>query len=160
MEEIHPLPLKQYSSHDASDFTRTAMNSLVSPRSSERINVPELAAFGCNGAISEMITLWAFTTILQHFFCFCFFFVGIQQADEAEMKLMASTPYRTHIYNVATFDAIKNVQKEFIAQVCAGVDDQLNSLISGEEGEMWQQIIDSLKHGHLWHHLQVSKGPL
>ncbi|XP_027134918.1 collagen alpha-1(XII) chain isoform X7 [Larimichthys crocea] len=61
------------------------------------------------------------------------FVLGIQQADEAEMKLMASTPYRTHIYNVATFDAIKNVQKEFIAQVCAGVDDQLNSLISGEE---------------------------
>ncbi|TKS75342.1 Collagen alpha-1(XII) chain [Collichthys lucidus] len=61
------------------------------------------------------------------------FVLGIQQADEAEMKLMASTPHRNHIYNVATFEAIKNVQKEFIAQVCAGVDDQLNSLISGEE---------------------------
>lgn len=49
---------------------------------------------------------------------------------------MASTPYRTHVYNVADFDVIKTVQKELITQVCAGVDDQLNSLVSGEEGKM------------------------
>ncbi|GAA6231691.1 collagen alpha-1(XII) chain-like isoform X1 [Lates japonicus] len=61
------------------------------------------------------------------------FVLGIQQADEAEMKLMASTPHRSHIYNVANFDMIKNVQKELITQMCAGVDDQLNSLVSGEE---------------------------
>ncbi|XP_040920044.1 collagen alpha-1(XII) chain isoform X3 [Toxotes jaculatrix] len=61
------------------------------------------------------------------------FVLGIQQADEAEMKLMASTPYRSHIYSVANFDVIKDVQREFIVQVCAGVDDQLNSLVSGEE---------------------------
>ncbi|KAM7368319.1 hypothetical protein PAMP_014547 [Pampus punctatissimus] len=61
------------------------------------------------------------------------FVLGIHQADEDEMKLMASTPYRSHIYNVAKFDMIKNVQKELINWVCAGVDDQLNSLVSGEE---------------------------
>ncbi|KAF7655536.1 hypothetical protein LDENG_00054530 [Lucifuga dentata] len=61
------------------------------------------------------------------------FVLGIKEADEKEMKLMASTPYRTHIYNVANFDVIRNVQKDLITQVCAGVDDQLNSLVSGEE---------------------------
>ncbi|XP_067337696.1 collagen alpha-1(XII) chain isoform X3 [Channa argus] len=61
------------------------------------------------------------------------FVLGIQQADQEEMKLMASTPYRNHIYNVANFEAIKNVQKDLITQVCAGVEDQLNSLVSGEE---------------------------
>uniref|UniRef100_A0A671W2H9 Collagen alpha-1(XII) chain n=1 Tax=Sparus aurata TaxID=8175 RepID=A0A671W2H9_SPAAU len=61
------------------------------------------------------------------------FVLGIQQADEQEMKLMASTPHRSHIYSVANFNSIKNVQKEFITQVCAGVDDQLNSLVSGLE---------------------------
>ncbi|XP_039638765.1 collagen alpha-1(XII) chain isoform X1 [Perca fluviatilis] len=61
------------------------------------------------------------------------FVLGIQQADEEEMKRMASTPYRSHIYNVANFDSIKNVQKELITQVCAGVEDQLSSLVSGEE---------------------------
>lgn len=49
---------------------------------------------------------------------------------------MASTPYRTHVYNVLNFDLIKNVQKELITHVCSGVDDQLNSLVSGEEGKM------------------------
>ena len=62
--------------------------------------------------------------------------VGVGQADEAEMKLMASTPHRSHVYNVANFDVIKNVEKELIMQICAGVDDQLSSLVSGEEGEM------------------------
>ncbi|XP_060947388.1 collagen alpha-1(XII) chain [Limanda limanda] len=61
------------------------------------------------------------------------FVLGVGQADEAEMKLMASTPHRTHVYNVATFDLIKNVQRELIMQICAGVEDQLSSLLSGEE---------------------------
>lgn len=56
------------------------------------------------------------------------------------MKAMASTPHATHIFDVANFDLIKNVQREFITQVCAGVDDQLNSLVSGEEGEMLEGV--------------------
>lgn len=50
---------------------------------------------------------------------------------------MASTPFGSHIYSAANFNVIKNVQKQLITQVCAGVDDQLNSLVSGEEGELW-----------------------
>ncbi|XP_072219016.1 collagen alpha-1(XII) chain isoform X1 [Leuresthes tenuis] len=61
------------------------------------------------------------------------FVLGIQQADEAEMKLMASTPHRNHVFSVASFDTIKTVQRELISQVCSSVDDQLNSLVSGEE---------------------------
>ncbi|XP_069033568.1 collagen alpha-1(XII) chain isoform X2 [Embiotoca jacksoni] len=61
------------------------------------------------------------------------FVLGVQQADEEEMKLMASAPHRSHVYSVANFDMIKGVQKELITQVCAGVDDQLNSPVSGEE---------------------------
>uniref|UniRef100_UPI0037E99097 collagen alpha-1(XII) chain n=1 Tax=Semicossyphus pulcher TaxID=241346 RepID=UPI0037E99097 len=60
------------------------------------------------------------------------FVLGIQQADAEEMRLMAS-PHRRHVFSVANFDMIKSVQKELIVQVCAGVDDQLNSLVSGEE---------------------------
>lgn len=61
---------------------------------------------------------------------------GVQAADEAEMKLMASTPQSNHVYTVDSFDAIKTVQKEMITQVCSAVDEQLNSLVSGEEGEI------------------------
>uniref|UniRef100_A0AAX7SU24 Collagen, type XII, alpha 1b n=1 Tax=Astatotilapia calliptera TaxID=8154 RepID=A0AAX7SU24_ASTCA len=61
------------------------------------------------------------------------FVLGIQQADEEEMRLMASTPYSSHIYSVATFDMIKNVQKQLITRMCAGVEDQLNVVVSGDE---------------------------
>lgn len=49
---------------------------------------------------------------------------------------MASTPYDKHVYNVANFDQIDLVQKKIIAEVCSGVDDQLNSLVSGEESKL------------------------
>lgn len=65
------------------------------------------------------------------------FVSGVGQADEAEMKQIASTPYRNHVYSVATFQTIKSVQRELISQLCAAVEDQLNSLVSGEEGELW-----------------------
>ncbi|XP_034018402.1 collagen alpha-1(XII) chain isoform X2 [Thalassophryne amazonica] len=61
------------------------------------------------------------------------FVLGIQNADEQEMKLLASTPHRSHIYSVANFDMIKNIQQDFITQVCTAVENQLNSLASGEE---------------------------
>ncbi|KAI9528336.1 hypothetical protein NQZ68_022028 [Dissostichus eleginoides] len=61
------------------------------------------------------------------------FVLGIQQANEEQMKLMASEPHRSHIFSVADFNLIKSVQSKLVSQVCAGVDDQLNSLVSGEE---------------------------
>lgn len=92
---------------------------------------------GCKGTISlfSWIVFYTFTTSL--IFCFSSSVSGVQQADEEEMKLMASTPFGSHIYSAANFNVIKNVQKQLITQVCAGVDDQLNSLVSGEEGELW-----------------------
>ncbi|XP_066579143.1 collagen alpha-1(XII) chain isoform X2 [Amia ocellicauda] len=61
------------------------------------------------------------------------FVLGIKGADVEELRQMASSPYNKHVYNVANFDLIKNVQREIITQVCAGVDEQLNELVSGEE---------------------------
>uniref|UniRef100_A0A674BTJ6 Collagen type XII alpha 1 chain n=1 Tax=Salmo trutta TaxID=8032 RepID=A0A674BTJ6_SALTR len=48
------------------------------------------------------------------------FTLGIKGADDEELKQMASTPYRTHVYNVFNFDLIKDVQKELITNVCSG----------------------------------------
>lgn len=46
---------------------------------------------------------------------------------------MASAPYSKHVYNVPNFDLIQEVQKRIIREVCSGVDEQLSSLVSGEE---------------------------
>ncbi|EPY83208.1 hypothetical protein CB1_000591007, partial [Camelus ferus] len=54
-------------------------------------------------------------------------------ADAKELKLIASTPSLNHVFNVANFDAIVDIQNEIISQVCSGVDEQLGELVSGEE---------------------------
>ncbi|XP_061561152.1 collagen alpha-1(XII) chain isoform X5 [Phycodurus eques] len=61
------------------------------------------------------------------------FVVGIQQADEGKMRPLASTPYWSHVFNVAALDDVRNVHKDVISQVCAGVEEQLSSFVSGEE---------------------------
>ncbi|XP_077586812.1 collagen alpha-1(XII) chain isoform X3 [Stigmatopora nigra] len=61
------------------------------------------------------------------------FVLGIKGADDDELREMASTPYNSHVYNVANFDMIQDVQKRIITEVCSGVDEQLSVLVSGEE---------------------------
>jgi len=71
---------------------------------------------------------------MEHSFKPQFMFLGIKGADEDELKEMASTPHSKHVYNVPNFDMINQVQKELITEVCSGVEEQLNSLVTGEEG--------------------------
>uniref|UniRef100_A0A4W6E660 Collagen alpha-1(XII) chain n=1 Tax=Lates calcarifer TaxID=8187 RepID=A0A4W6E660_LATCA len=61
------------------------------------------------------------------------FVLGIKGADEDELREMASTPHNKHVYNVPNFDLIQEVQRKIITEVCSGVDDQLSTLVSGEE---------------------------
>lgn len=61
------------------------------------------------------------------------FHAGIKGADEDELREIASTPHSKHVYNVPNFDLIQEVQKKIITEVCSGVDEQLSSLVSGEE---------------------------
>lgn len=60
---------------------------------------------------------------------------GIKGADEDELREMASTPHNKHVYNVPNFDLIQEVQRKIITEVCSGVDDQLSTLVSGEESK-------------------------
>ncbi|XP_065123394.1 collagen alpha-1(XII) chain isoform X2 [Paramisgurnus dabryanus] len=60
------------------------------------------------------------------------FVLGIKGADEDELREIASTPHSKHVYNVPNFDVIDSVQKKLINEVCSGVEEQLNSLVSGE----------------------------
>nr|XP_012997177.1 collagen alpha-1(XII) chain isoform X1 [Cavia porcellus] len=61
------------------------------------------------------------------------FSLGIKAADAKELKQIASTPSLSHVFNVANFDGIVDIQNEIISQVCTGVDEQLGELVSGEE---------------------------
>lgn len=66
---------------------------------------------------------------------FTFSTSGIKGADEDELREMASTPHSKHVYNVPNFDMVQEVEKKIITEVCSGVDEQLGSLVSGEESK-------------------------
>lgn len=78
--------------------------------------------------------------MLTHFFFLCK--SGINEADEEQLKQMASTPYSTHVYTVSSFELIQTVQKDLITHVCFGVEDQMSSLASGEEGKIKKNKIN------------------
>lgn len=67
--------------------------------------------------------------------------LGIKAADAKELKLIASQPSLKHVFNVANFDGIADIQNEIILQVCSGVDEQLGELVSGEEGEIFYKSV-------------------
>lgn len=75
-----------------------------------------------------------FQTRIFQFLSFVFLSLGIKAADAKELKLIASQPSLKHVFNVANFDGIVNIQNEIVSQVCSGVDEQLGELVSGEEG--------------------------
>lgn len=72
---------------------------------------------------------------------FTFSHSGIKGADEDELREMASTPHSKHVYNVPNFDMIQEVQKKIITEVCSGVDEQLSSLVSGDESKSWHRMV-------------------
>ncbi|XP_035986482.1 collagen alpha-1(XII) chain isoform X6 [Fundulus heteroclitus] len=61
------------------------------------------------------------------------FVIGVGLADQAEMEVMASAPSNQHVYSVAGFDAISGVQRDLVTRICSSVEEQLSSLVSGEE---------------------------
>ncbi|XP_053301278.1 collagen alpha-1(XII) chain [Pleuronectes platessa] len=106
------------------------MENTISQAAGARLNLPKVLVIITDGKSEDAVEGYAKQLRSGGVEIFV---LGVGQADEAEMKLMASSPHRSHIYNVATFDMIKNVQRELIMQICAGVEDQLSSLVSGEE---------------------------
>lgn len=60
---------------------------------------------------------------------------GINEADEEELKQIASTPHSTHVFTISSFNQIKSLQKDIISYVCSGVEEQINLLASVDEGK-------------------------
>ncbi|XP_061617018.1 collagen alpha-1(XIV) chain-like isoform X1 [Phyllopteryx taeniolatus] len=50
------------------------------------------------------------------------FAVGVKNADEDELKAIASPPAATHVYNVADFDAMSDIVDELTGSVCRTVE--------------------------------------
>ncbi|XP_059841504.1 collagen alpha-1(XII) chain-like isoform X2 [Hypanus sabinus] len=61
------------------------------------------------------------------------FTLGIKGAELEELQAIASPPLEKHVFKVADFDRIQDVQNEIIGRVCSGVEEQLSEIVSGEE---------------------------
>ncbi|XP_067844647.1 collagen alpha-1(XII) chain [Heptranchias perlo] len=61
------------------------------------------------------------------------FILGIKGADLDELQLIGSSPLNKHVFKVADFSNIKDVENEIITLVCSGIEEQLSDIVSGEE---------------------------
>ncbi|XP_070604343.1 collagen alpha-1(XIV) chain isoform X1 [Erythrolamprus reginae] len=52
------------------------------------------------------------------------FAIGVKNADENELKEIASEPHSTHVYNVADFSLMNSIVEELTKTVCMRVEDQ------------------------------------
>lgn len=57
--------------------------------------------------------------------------VGVKNADENELKAIASKPEDTHVYNVADFSIMSTIVDGLTKTVCEGVEQQ-DKEIKGE----------------------------
>lgn len=53
--------------------------------------------------------------------CVC---VGVKNADENELRVIASEPHETHTYNVADFSIMNTIVESLTRTVCDGVEQQ------------------------------------
>lgn len=49
---------------------------------------------------------------------------GVKNADENELKVIASEPHNTHTYNVADFNIMNTIVESLTRTVCDGVEQQ------------------------------------
>ncbi|CAL8314936.1 unnamed protein product [Merluccius merluccius] len=129
LRAIHALPYKEGDTMTGAALDYALKNSL-SEEAGARAGFPKVVVVITDGKSQDPVEVHARRLRNAGVEVFV---LGIKEADKEEMKLMASTPHRAHIYAVADFALIKSVHKALVTQVCAGVDDQLSALVSGEE---------------------------
>ncbi|XP_062342834.1 collagen alpha-1(XIV) chain-like isoform X1 [Osmerus eperlanus] len=61
------------------------------------------------------------------------FAIGVKNADENELKAIASPPQETHVYNVADFAVMNSIVEGLTKTVCERVE-QLDKVIKGDTG--------------------------
>lgn len=76
-----------------------------------------------------------------HHLCLSFLLAsGVKNADENELKAIASPPEETHVYNVADFSVMSDIVEGLTKTICDRVD-QLDKQIKG-----WNLEFQSIKY--------------
>ncbi|XP_057679033.1 collagen alpha-1(XII) chain isoform X2 [Corythoichthys intestinalis] len=61
------------------------------------------------------------------------FVAGVGGVNEGAARALASEPYWNHVFDASASDDLRAIQNDVVSQVCAGVEDQLSSLVRAEQ---------------------------
>lgn len=63
----------------------------------------------------------------------CIHFPGVKNADENELRSIASEPHNTHVYNVADFNIMSSIVEGLTKRVCEQVEQQDKDIKDSKE---------------------------
>ncbi|KAM9403732.1 collagen alpha-3(VI) chain-like [Salvelinus alpinus] len=98
------------------------LNELFVDRAGSRVNenVPQIAVVITDGESMDNVGLHALKLKKQGVTLYA---IGIKEADEDQLKEIATTPHNQHVYSVSDFAALQGISQSLIQVLCTTVDE-------------------------------------
>ncbi|XP_049336161.1 collagen alpha-1(XIV) chain isoform X2 [Astyanax mexicanus] len=120
IDAVRNLPYK-----GGNTLTGLALNYILTnsfkPESGSRSNIPKIGILVTDGKSQDAVDVPAQSLRDAGVELFA---VGVKNADENELKIIASEPDETHVYNVADFSIMSTIVEELTRSVCDRVEQQ------------------------------------
>uniref|UniRef100_A0AAR2LSF0 Collagen, type XIV, alpha 1b n=1 Tax=Pygocentrus nattereri TaxID=42514 RepID=A0AAR2LSF0_PYGNA len=120
IDAVKNLPYKGGNTLTGLALTYILKNSFK-PESGSRSNVPKIGILITDGKSQDAVDVPAQSLRDAGVELFA---VGVKNADENELKVIASEPDHTHVYNVADFSIMNTIVEGLTRTVCDGVEQQ------------------------------------
>lgn len=98
-----------------------------------RQNVPQIAVVITDGKSQDEVELHAERLRSKGIVVYA---IGIKDADEDELKLIANRPHSQHVHSVSDFNALQGISQNIVQTLCTTVEEvkrQLQQLSRGKE---------------------------
>uniref|UniRef100_A0A4W5RXV3 VWFA domain-containing protein n=1 Tax=Hucho hucho TaxID=62062 RepID=A0A4W5RXV3_9TELE len=98
------------------------LNELFVDRTGSRVNenVPQIAVVITDGESMDNVGLHALKLKKQGITLYA---IGIKEADEDQLKEIATTPHNQHVYSVSDFAALQGISQSLIQVLCTTIDE-------------------------------------
>ncbi|XP_048882366.1 collagen alpha-1(XIV) chain isoform X2 [Brienomyrus brachyistius] len=120
IEAVNNLPYKGGNTLTGLALTYILENSFK-PESGARDGVPKIGILITDGKSQDDVLLPAQSLRDSGVELFA---IGVKNADENELRTIASEPHDTHVYNVADFSIMSSIVEGLTRTVCEGVEQQ------------------------------------
>ncbi|KTG31096.1 hypothetical protein cypCar_00004719, partial [Cyprinus carpio] len=131
IDAVKNLPYKGGNTLTGLALTYILENSFK-PESGARSNVPKIGILITDGKSQDDVIPPAQSLRSAGVELFA---IGVKNADENELKAIASEPEETHVYNVADFSIMSTIVDGLTSKVCDGVEQQDKEIIRDSSTE-------------------------